>query len=220
MYVSHNLNVDKEQSNYDGANHRQGDWMENILVRASGFRVPSRIQLSEHRQSLCLKWHFPTQQAHAHLGRESDQSERFPPKVRHYCRKTGWHSGKKKISPWKHRRTKIHREETKEPHNQETLAEAFMVDQWCWPKVLQEGHGTGLTLNDHKTNVSNKQTRTIECVSRCTWSSALCLTHLSKIDSYPSVHPRMWPCVLHRVVWESKPNASCTIELFCVEIGP
>lgn len=55
MYVSHDLSVDKVQSNYGGANHRQSNWIENISGRASGFCVPSRVQLSEHHWSLRLK---------------------------------------------------------------------------------------------------------------------------------------------------------------------
>lgn len=59
MDVSHNLNVDKVQSNYGGANHRQSDWIkkkkQNIFSRAPGFCFPSRLQLSEHHQPLCLK---------------------------------------------------------------------------------------------------------------------------------------------------------------------
>lgn len=40
--------------------------------------------------------------------------------------------------------------------------DAFIVDQWCdcRPEVLQDGHRTGLTLNDHVTNVTNKPTHT------------------------------------------------------------
>lgn len=72
MYVSHDLSVDKVQSNYGRANHRQSNWIENISGWASGFCVPCRVQLSEHHWSLRLKWHFPTQQAHARWGRESD----------------------------------------------------------------------------------------------------------------------------------------------------
>lgn len=59
--------MDKVHSNYGGANYRQGEWIENIFVQASGSLVPSCIQLSERHESLRLKWHFPTQQAHAHL---------------------------------------------------------------------------------------------------------------------------------------------------------
>lgn len=151
-----------------------------------------------------------------------DQNERFPPKVRHYCWKKGCHwvgwgggshhgntEGQKSI------------EETKDTQSGDTGRGIHGGSMVLLPaQVLQDGHTTGLTLNDHETNASNKQARTLERVSRCTWSSAVCLTHLSKIDSCPSVHPRMWACVLHRVVWENKPNVSCTIELFCGEIGP
>lgn len=33
MYGSHDLNVDKVQSNYGGAHHRQSNWIENIFGR-------------------------------------------------------------------------------------------------------------------------------------------------------------------------------------------
>lgn len=91
MYVSHNLNVDKVHYNYGGANHRLGEWMENIFVQASGFLIPSCIQLSERHWSLRVKWHFPTQQAHAHL-RVRD----FPIKLDIIIEKEGDIQGKKR----------------------------------------------------------------------------------------------------------------------------
>lgn len=92
-------------------------------------------------------------------------TERFPPKVRRYysVRKTGWDLRGKKGSH--HGNTEGQKSiERRQKHHtiQAGDTDAFIVDQWCYcrPEVLQDGHRTGLTLNDHVTNVTNKQTHT------------------------------------------------------------
>lgn len=46
MYVSLNLNVDKVHSNYGGANHRQGEWMEKLSAVRTSLVSPSKVTFS------------------------------------------------------------------------------------------------------------------------------------------------------------------------------
>lgn len=115
-YASHNLNMDKVQSNYGGANHRHGDGIEKNHLQSS-LRLLLSLSRSAVRTSLLSPSKvtlFPHTQARACSRQQGEQSERFPPEVT--LSKTEWHSWKKELT-MEPQEGKIHRKETKESHN-------------------------------------------------------------------------------------------------------
>lgn len=96
---------------------------------------------------------------------------------------------------------------------QEILTDAFIPDQecYCWPKVFQDGHGARLTLNDLKTNVCNKQTRTLETEARFFAPGALLSARRTcQKSTRVRLCTRACECAfLGRGVGENKLNASC-----------
>lgn len=91
-----------------------------------------------------------------------------------------------------------------------------MPDQWCYcrPEVLQDGRGTGLTLNDLRTNVCNKQTHTLE-KKACFFAPGALLSAQRTCQKSTRAHLCTRACEC-RDAGENKMNASCFIDLFCV----
>lgn len=107
---------------------------------------------------------------------------------------------------------KIHREETKESQSrQEKLTGAFRADQWCdcRPRVLEDGHAAGLTLNDLKTNVCNKQTHTEKEAGFFAPGALLSAPRTCQKSTRTHLCTRACECAcLDRDVGENKLNAS------------
>lgn len=88
--------------------------------------------------------------------------------------------------------------------------------------MLQDEHRTGLTLNDLRTNVCNKQTQTLEKEADFFAPGALLSAPITcQKSTRTHLCTRACECAfLDCDVGENKLKASCFIGLFCVKIGP